>query len=99
MPEFDKVYKELGSEVQFMMVNLADGQRETVHKGKQYINEQQFSFPVFFDTSQEGSYTYGIRAIPTTLFIDQDGYLVTGAQGAIDEATLRRGIGMMERQE
>ena len=92
MPDFDKVYRETGSEIQFMMVNLADGQRETVEKGAQFIKKNDFSFPVFFDTRQEGAYAYGIRAIPTTLFIDTDGYIITSAQGAIDEMTLRREI-------
>ena len=95
MPDFDKVYRELGNEVQFMMVDLTDGQRETAEKGIQYIREQGFSFPVYFDTRQEGAYEYGIRAIPTTFFIDKDGYIAAGVQGAIDEGTLRTGIEML----
>jgi thiol-disulfide isomerase/thioredoxin len=98
MPEFDKAYKETGGEVQFIMLNLADGQRETVQKGAQYVKEQGFSFPVHFDTEQEAAYAYGIRAIPTTLFIDKYGYIVTGTQGAINGQTLRRGIGMIRSQ-
>jgi thiol-disulfide isomerase/thioredoxin len=95
MPEFDKVYQETGGEVQFIMLDLTDGQRETVQKGAQYVKEQGFSFPVYFDTAQEAAYTYGIRAIPTTLFIDKDGYIVTGTQGAINGQTLRRGVEMI----
>jgi thiol-disulfide isomerase/thioredoxin len=37
MPEFDRVYQEFGGEVQFVMLNLADGQRETIEKGGQYV--------------------------------------------------------------
>jgi len=96
MPEFDKVYAELGGEIQFMMVDLVDGRRETVEKGVQYIEEQGFSFPVYFDIRQEGAYAYGIRSIPTTLFIDWDGYIVTGVQGAINESTLRKGIALIQ---
>jgi thiol-disulfide isomerase/thioredoxin len=98
MPEFDKAYKESGGEVLFIMLDLTDGQRETIQKGAQYVKEQGFSFPVYFDTAQEAAYTYGIRAIPTTLFIDKDGYIVTGTQGAINGQTLRRGIGMIRDQ-
>lgn len=96
MPEFDKVYQELGDAVQFMMVDLTDGQRETAEIGAAYVEEQGFTFPVYFDTGQEASYTYGIRSIPTTLFIDVDGYVVTGAQGMIDEETLRYGISLIQ---
>ena len=92
MPDFDKVYAELGEEIEFMMVDLTDGQRETVTHGQDYIKEQGFTFPVYFDTLQEGANTYGIRSIPTTLFIDKDGYVVTGMQGAISEKTLRNNI-------
>jgi len=92
MPDFNKVYLELGSEIKFMMVALVDGQRETVQSGTKYIKDNNFSFPVYFDTKQEGAYSYGIRAIPTTLFIDTEGNIATGAQGAISEAALRRGI-------
>lgn len=95
MPDFDTVYKELGSEVQFMMINMTDGQRETVEIGAQYIEEQGFSFPVYFDVNQEGATNYQIYSIPTTVFINANGYMVTGAQGAIDEETLRKGIGMI----
>jgi thiol-disulfide isomerase/thioredoxin len=92
MPDFDKVYKELGDVVQFMMVNLVDGVRETASRGEAYIGENSFSFPVYFDTRQEGAYAYRIRSIPTTLFIDSDGFIAAAAQGAINEVTLRKGI-------
>jgi thiol-disulfide isomerase/thioredoxin len=92
MREFDEVYAEVGEDINFMMVDLADGQRETIEAGTQYIEEQGFSFPVYFDTEQEAAYAYGIMSIPTTLFIDKDGYIVTGAVGAIDAETLRKWI-------
>lgn len=92
MPEFNKVYLELGGEIQFMMVDLTDGVRETVKIGAKYIADNKFSFPVFFDTKGEGGMNYGIRSIPTTMFIDKDGYVIIWAQGSIDEDTLRRGI-------
>lgn len=92
MPEFNEVYQDVGEDVTFVMVNLTDGVRETRDKGAQYVKDQGFSFPVYFDTEQEAADAYGIRSIPTTLFIDQDGYIVTGAEGAIDGDTLRKGI-------
>lgn len=98
MPEFDMVYQELGDEVQFMMVDLTDGQRETVETAAKYVEDQGYAFPIFFDTQYEAAYQYNVQSIPKTYFIDKDGYLVAGAQGAIDEEALRRGIEMI-RQE
>jgi thiol-disulfide isomerase/thioredoxin len=92
MPEFNEVYEEVGEDITFMMVNLVDGQRETTETGAQYITDQGFAFPVYFDTEQEAAGAYGIMSIPTTLFIDKDGYIITGAQGPIDAETLKKGI-------
>jgi len=96
MPEFNEVYKEVGKDITFMMVDLVDGQRETKEKGAQYIKAEGFSFPVYFDIRQDAATKYGIVSIPTTIFIDKDGYIVTGAQGAIDTKTLKKGIDLIK---
>lgn len=58
--------------------------------------DQGYAFPVYFDADQDATNTYGIMSIPTTVFIDKDGYIVTGAQGAIEAETLRKGIDMIK---
>jgi len=95
MPEFEKLYLECGDDVQFLMVDLVDGQQETVEIGAAYADGQGFTFPVYFDVSNEAAIKYGVRGIPATLFIDKDGYIVTGAQGALTEKALRTGIEMI----
>lgn len=96
MPEFNKVYEEVGRDITFMMVDLVDGQRETKEKGAEYVKGQGFTFPVYFDTKQDAARKYGIASIPTTIFIDEDGYIVTGAESAIDEKTLQKGIDLIK---
>jgi thiol-disulfide isomerase/thioredoxin len=96
MPEFDLVYQELSGDVRFVMLALTDGQRETVDTASKYVSDQGFSFPVYFDTKQEGAYAYGIQSIPTTFFIDKDGYIATRTIGAINEQALREGIGLIQ---
>ena len=93
MPEFNKVYEEMGADILFMMIDLVDGQRETMEIGARYVADQGFTFPIYYDTKGEAGYNYSISSIPTTIFIDKDGYIITGAIGAIDEQTLRKGIG------
>lgn len=96
MPHFNEVSEEFTKEeVIFLMLDLVDGQRETVEKGKKYIEENKFTFTVLFDTKQEAATTYAIRSIPTTFFIDKEGYIVTGEVGSIDENTLRKNIAMI----
>ena len=96
MPDFDKVWKELKDDIHFVMLCLVDGRQETIESGAAYIIKEGFSFPVYFDIRQEGGRAYGIRSIPTTMFIDSDGYIAAGVQGAINESTLRRGIELIK---
>lgn len=95
MPDFQEKYEQLGDEVQFLMVNMTDGSRETVEKASQFIEEQGFTFPVFYDTQMNAAMTYGVNSLPTTYFINAEGGAVARATGAIDAQTLQRGIDMI----
>ncbi len=92
MPTFNEMYQDLKDDVHFVMVDLVDGQRETVEKGKAYIEEQGFAFPVLFDTDGAAGYVYQVSSIPTTFFIDKDGYVVSYHQGMMDAIQLQSGI-------
>lgn len=91
-PEFEKVYNEQKDDVTFLMINMTDGQRETKEKGLKYITDNEYTLPIYFDTKQEASFTYGIVSIPTTLFINTDGNIVSAKQGQISEKTLNNEI-------
>jgi len=95
MPDFNKVFEEVGDAVQFMMVNAVGNGGETKQSATDYIAKEGFTFPIFFDVNQEALSTYEIWAFPTSIFIDAEGYIVAGVEGAMDEATLRRGIGLI----
>ena len=96
MPHFETVYQTVKDDVVFLMVNMVDGQRETSDTGKKYVKDNGYSFPVYFDTEQEAAYVYNISSIPSTLFIDKTGNIVTGYQGAIDENTLIDSINLIK---
>ena len=95
MPDFDEAWGRLGEDIHFLMVNMTDGARETVESAKDYVEEQGFSFPVYFDTQYEAAIAYGASSLPTTFFIDAEGYAIAQAVGAIDADTLQRGIDMI----
>lgn len=97
MPRFDAKYGEVKDSVVFMMVDLVDGQRETQAKGQQYVADQGFTFPVYFDKQQQAAAAYGISSIPTTIFIDANGDILAGYQGAIDEKTLTSAIALISK--
>ena len=95
MPHFDEVYLARGEEIQFLMVNMTDGARETLDIAKEYVTSSGYSFPVLYDVTQEAAITYGVTSLPTTLFISAEGEMVAYAMGAIDAQTLERGIAMI----
>lgn len=95
MPDFNQAYLDYGEEVQFLMVNMTDGSRETVDSASAFIEEQGYAFPVFYDTGYDAALTYGAYALPTTYFIDAEGYAVAWAQSALSAENLQKGLDMI----
>ena len=94
MPDFQAKYEELGEEIQFLMINMTSG-RETLETAQNFIAEQGYTFPVFYDTDSDAAIAYGAYSLPTTYFIDAEGNAVAQATGAIDGETLQTGIDMI----
>lgn len=96
MPHFEEAYQKYGEDINFVIVNLTDGARETVETASDFIEEQGYTFPLYFDTNTEGAMTYGTYSIPVTYFIGADGVPVAQANGALDAATLQKGLDMIQ---
>ena len=96
MPDFQDKYQELGEEIQFLIVNMTDGQRETQAIAEAFLAQKGYTFPVYFDLDSDAAMTYGVYSLPTTYFIDSQGNLAAQATGAIDGATLQQGIDMIK---
>jgi thiol-disulfide isomerase/thioredoxin len=97
MPHFNEVYSEFKNEVEFMMVDLVDGKRETVEKGKKHIQDQGYNFPVYFDTNQGAAAAYNISSIPTTVLIDAQGNIADVYQGYMEKDELISGIRLIQK--
>ena len=95
MPDFEEAYQEYGEEISFLMVNCTDGSRETVEGAKAFIEDQGYTFPVYYDTQLDASITYGASTIPMTFFIDRDGYGAAYARTALSREILQQGIDMI----
>ena len=98
MPDFNEKYKELKDEVQFLMLNMTDGSRETVEIASEFVKEAGYEFPVFYDTKSEAATVNGAYSLPTTYFINAEGYIEARASGAIDAETLQTGIDMIKEE-
>lgn len=92
MPDFDEAYGEYGDDIHFLMVNMTDGYQETMADAKKFVEESGYSFPVYYDSDTDAARTYGVYSIPTTYFIDKDGYVIANGRGALDAETLQTGI-------
>lgn len=95
MPAFQQAWETYGEQVEFLLVNLTDNQQETVASAKSFLATTEYTFPVYFDTQLSGAMAYGVVGIPATYFIDKDGYVVAGANSALDYATLEYGISLI----
>ena len=98
MPDFNEAYETYKDEIEFLMVNMTDGSRETVEKASSFITESGYTFPVYYDTDYSAAITYSVSSLPTSYFLNADGELVTYARGAINAATLEKGIDMIRHK-
>lgn len=99
MPAFEEKYKEYGDEIQFMMINVTDGDRETLDKAKKFVENSGYTFPVFYDTDLNASGRYYVYYLPTTFFIDAEGYMATYATSALSSEVLQTGIDYIYKSE
>ena len=89
LPAFDAAAKQYGGQIEFMMVNLTDGYSETVESVRSFLEENGYTFPVYFDVNEDAASAYGVYSIPLTGFIRADGTILTSHVGAMDDATLQ----------
>ncbi len=89
LPAFAEAYAEHGDEICFLMVDLTDGQRETVEQVEGFLRENDYDLPVYFDTGLGGVLAYGVSSIPLTVFIDRDGNILAQQLGAMPAEKLQ----------
>ena len=95
MPEFQNFYETYGEDIHFVLVNLTDGNQETVESASSFIAGQGYTFPVYYDTDIDAAMVYGVSAVPVSYFIDAQGNFVAWAQGALSADMLQQGVDML----
>lgn len=95
MPDFNSAYEKY-PDVEFLMINATDGYQETIESAKAYYEDEGYNFNIYFDTEMDAVNTYGITGFPTTIFVDAEGNIITGASGMLDLETLEKGIGLLK---
>jgi thiol-disulfide isomerase/thioredoxin len=88
MPYIEELYREQGGEISFMIIDLVGG-GETRDTAEKFLKSQGYTFPVYYDNTGEAADQYAITAIPTSVFIDSRGRIVSSVRGAMDKSTMR----------
>ena len=94
LPDFEEAYRN-NPDIQFLIINLTDGNRETVDTANSFIEDAGYSFPVYYDKDYDGAVKYSVSSIPESIFIDADGNIAAYAVGMLDADTLLEGISMI----
>ncbi len=82
LPAFEAAYRSYDN-VEFLMVNLTDGQRETTEIVEEFLTENGYTFPVYYDTLTSAANAYSVYGVPVTYFIGADGTIQNSYMGAM----------------
>ena len=89
MPEIQKLYEEYGyNEGDLVVLGVAApnvGQEGDIDSITSFLTENEYTFPVVMDIQGTVTFTYGIRAYPTTFMISEDGSVYGYVEGALTE--------------
>ena len=91
MPHFQDAYHQYGEQVHFLMANV----QESADTASSFIEKNQYSFPVYLDSSGAAAAAYGATGLPATFFIDADGNAVAQARGVLSRENLQQGIDLL----
>ncbi len=99
MPAFQQIYEEYGDQIQVMMINATDGNSETQDTAMAYIEEEGYTFPVFYDLQYDACYQYGVTGLPMTVIVGADGYIAGYARGAVSYDILKNALDQIIGQQ
>lgn len=93
MPHIEDIYKEYGEnnkDVIILGISSPNVGKEGSQKHiEDFLKENNYTFPVLFDNGGMLSYQYGFSSLPSTLIIDEDGYITKYVPGAMDKSTMK----------
>ena len=101
IPEFEKVYKEFGSNKKDVIILGVAGPKSKenqnnvdVEKDKviSFLKKKNIIYPSLMDETGKSFDDYKVRALPMTYVINKDGYLEGFVSGAITADQLRKAV-------
>lgn len=96
MPHIEELYNEYNkNNDDVVILGIASpnfGREKSEEYIKDFLNKENYTFPVVFDTNISLVMNYGINAFPTTFIIDKEGYITKFIPGAMDKNTMQKFI-------
>ena len=88
LPDLETAFLKYGDKIDFLLVNLTDGHRDTVDGVKAFLEETGYTFPVYYDTDESAALACGVSSIPTTVLVSPAGKLLHTQIGAMTGDTI-----------
>ncbi|MCA9986525.1 MAG: TlpA family protein disulfide reductase [Anaerolineales bacterium] len=86
MPDFQRASERLAGQALILGVN----QRETAAQVTEFALKLTIDYPLLLDTTGDINQLYRVRAIPTTVFIDENGIIDEVYTGVMTQAVLEQ---------
>lgn len=96
MPAIQSAYEQYGDQIQFVAVNMTGMGGETETSALSLIQQNNYTFPVYFDVDSSAAVAFGVTSIPQTYLIDAEGNIIGACMGAMDESVIAQGIAMLK---
>ena len=72
MGDYQEIYDDYAERVSFAFIDVADGKREKVEDAAEWLYDNDYTLPAYYDTTLKATYKYGATNLPTTAVIDPD---------------------------
>lgn len=94
MPEIEQLYQETkNSDLVIITVEIG----EPLDTVKSFITQNKYNFNVLLDSNRSVAEQYDITSIPTSFFIDKEGYIVAKNTGAMDYSQMQEYIKSLDK--
>lgn len=96
MPYIEELYNEYNkNNDDVVILGIASpnlGREKSEEYIKDFLNKENYTFPVVFDTNGSLVMNYGINAFPTTFILDKEGYITKYIPGGMTKTTMQKFI-------
>lgn len=90
LPSIESAYQKYQKEVNFLLINMTNWGDETVEGATNFVAENGYHFPIYFDEKAHAQNAYQIKSIPQIRFLDKTGSLYKSYQQVIGEEEIAK---------